>query len=78
MIKKIGFLFAFLFEFKIDFAEAKSAWQCGYDKDPGECASYDFLYYADIASKTGITLMVFIIILIGIHIIKEVYTAKIC
>ena len=73
MIKKIGFLFALLFAFKTDFAEAtsaKSAWQCGYDKDPGECASYDFLYYADIASKTGITLMVFIIILIGIHIIK--------
>merc|ERR1712137_829259 len=44
---------------------------CGYDNNPGDCASYDFLHYAAVASQTGIALMIFIILLISIHIVKE-------
>ena len=49
---------------------------CGYDNNPGDCASYDFLYYAAVASQTGIALMIFIILLISVHIVKEVIEPK--
>ena len=45
---------------------------CGYDNSPEDCVSYKFLHYAAVASQTGIALMVFIILLISIHIVKEV------
>ena len=45
---------------------------CGYDNSPEDCASYEFLNYAAVASQTAIALMVFIINLISVHIVKEV------
>ena len=45
---------------------------CGYENYHGDCTSYEFLHYAAVASKTGIALMIFIILLISIHIVKEV------
>ena len=45
---------------------------CGYNNNPGDCASFDFLHYGAVASQTGIALMIFIIFLIATHIIKEV------
>lgn len=45
---------------------------CGYDDNPAVCTSYQFLHYAAVASQTGIALMVFIILLITVHIVKEV------
>ena len=88
MIKNIGILVSMLLAFHInagvaDFEDCDDltnwretrqcrAKECGYDQDPNACASYDFLYYGAVASKTGIALMVFIIFLIIIHIAKEV------
>ena len=45
---------------------------CGYENSPEDCASYEFLHYAAVASQTAIALMVFIILLISTHIVKEV------
>ena len=45
---------------------------CGYENSPEDCASYEFLHYAAVASQTAIALMVFIILLIIVKIFKEV------
>ena len=86
MIRNIGILVSLLLAFHINAGVADledcddltnwsdkrqcRAKECGYERY--DCASYDFLYYGAVASKTGIALMVFIIFLIIIHIAKEV------
>ena len=86
MVRTIGILVSMLLAFNVealDFSTCEDSTNyyernqcrakvCGYDNNPGDCASYDFLHYAAVASQTGIALMIFIILLISIHIVKEV------
>ena len=46
--------------------------ECGYDENPGKCSEYDLMYYMPLLIKTGISLMIFIILLISVLIVKEV------
>ena len=45
---------------------------CGYGPRSSDCTSIEFLHYGQVASKTGISLMVFIILLIVVVIIEKV------
>ena len=88
MMKNIGILVPVLLAFllnveAVDFTNCDTlhsaeairqcqAAMCGFGDDPNDCAPFDFIYYGAVASRTAISLMVFIILLIIVVIIEKV------
>ena len=46
--------------------------ECGYDQNLETCNSYDLMYHGALAMKTGIALMIFVILLIIVSIVNMV------